>query len=221
MKNEFKFKLVGHDAEFICRSTETNEPVSMANFTQITLPSCVVYPDNVLLEMNADPTTLDDFEGAINTSLNDLYTLLNEQGLYTVIGQTSAHYPKDQLCDPKAHVIGCEPFSVCTMLGVNLSPPKYQDQWRFAGGHVHLAYDKNLVPTHYLIALLDKELKGSDVKDVRRDAFYGQPGAYREKSYGVEYRSLSNAWMNDVPSLIKSLRKVEAQVNAILNGESL
>src|SRR5690606_34543029 len=34
-------------------------------------------------------------------------------------------------------------------------------------------------------------------RDTVRSSMYGAPGAFRPKSYGVEYRVLSNAWVND------------------------
>ena len=38
--------------------------------------------------------------------------------------------------------------------------------------------------------------------DKQRVVSYGRPGGCRIKTYGVEYRTLSNAWLND-PELVK------------------
>lgn len=213
---KFKFHLVGHDAEFIIRDAHTHQPVSMAEFTQTTLPTCVIYPDNVMLEMGTDPVPLDDFVSRIEANRNDLFTFLAAHNLYTTIGEAEAEFPKDQLCTAKAHAIGCNPFSSAYMLGVPLVPMPYSDQWRFSGGHIHLAYDKNLVPEHFLVRELDKVMKDQSTPCLRRDAFYGQRGAYRSKPYGLEYRSLDNFWFNDPQWIVDRLRQVEATINAIL-----
>lgn len=213
---KFKFHLIGHDVEFIVRDKTTGSPVSMADMLQTTLATCVVYPDNVLMESGTDPVPLDNFVERITSNRNDIMQYLEENGLYTIIGEPEAEFPKDQLCSVRAHQIGCNPFSSAYMLGVPLVPMPYSDQWRFSGGHIHLAYDKNLVPEHFLVRELDKVMKDQSTPCPRRDAFYGQRGAYRSKPYGLEYRSLDNFWFNDPQWVVDRLRQVEATINAIL-----
>ena len=216
MTKPFQFHLIGHDVEVIVRDLSTGLPVSMADMVQTTLPTCVVYPDNVLLEIGTDPVSLDDFVDRITANRNDLTEFLIANNLYTVIGEAEAEFPKDQLCTAKAHAIGCNPFSSAYMLGVPLVPMPYSDQWRFSGGHIHLAYDKNLVPEHFLVRELDKVMKDQATPCLRRDAFYGQRGAYRSKPYGLEYRSLDNFWFNDPQWVVDRLRQVEDTINKIL-----
>jgi hypothetical protein len=69
---------------------------------------------------------------------------------------------------------------------------------RFCGGHMHVQYNKNNVPPHIFAQFMDlvAELPFLrwDRQKMRR-MFYGQPGLYREKPYGIEYRTLSNFWL--------------------------
>lgn len=219
MENKtFSFDLIGHDAEFIVRDNETSQPVSMVEVVQETMRTCTVYPDNVLLELNTDPVPLSYFPSLIKENLLDLNCFLEDMGCYTNIGEAEALYPQDELCSKQAHQIGCIPFENAYLLGVPLTPKPYGDNWRFAGGHIHLSYDKNVIPSHILVRMLDDKFKGKDNKTPRRDEFYGQLGSYREKSYGIEYRSLSNFWMNNPEMIVEGVKEIEAQINKDLQG---
>lgn len=216
---KFKFNLIGHDAEFIIRDRGTDLPVSMAEMVQTTLTSCVIYPDNVMLEMGTDPVPLSEFSARIQENLWDLTNWLSSNHLYTIVGEEEAEFPREELCTAKAHAIGCNPFSSAYFLGVPLVPMPYSDNWRFSGGHIHLAYDKNLVPEPYLVKLLDEHLLDKVTnKSARRAEFYGQRGAYRSKPYGLEYRSLGNFWFEQPEFVVDNLLEVEHKVNKVLGG---
>lgn len=68
--------------------------------------------------------------------------------------------------------------------------------WHYAGGHLHLSYDADILPYH--MALLCDLYIGVPAarydKQPRRRKIFGWPGLYRETSYGIEYRTLSNQW---------------------------
>ena len=49
---------------------------------------------------------------------------------------------------------------------------------------------------------------------------YGKAGAFRFKSYGVEYRSLSNFWIADLESIEAIYKGVEAAI-AFINKDGL
>ena len=59
-----------------------------------------------------------------------------------------------------------------------------------------------------------------DEEDGRR-AMYGKAGAYRVKSYGVEYRSLSNAWVGDEGLMRIVYRNTAMAVKQLLDGKSV
>lgn len=68
--------------------------------------------------------------------------------------------------------------------------------WHYAGGHLHLSYESD-IPAHHMALLCDlyigAPLAKYDTQPIRRQVF-GWPGLYRETSYGIEYRTLSNKW---------------------------
>lgn len=75
---------------------------------------------------------------------------------------------------------------------------------RTAGGHIHLNLPTGTISTKdgkaEFVRRLDAVLGVLSVglfqkfDDPRRRAIYGRAGEYRDKTYGVEYRVLSNAW---------------------------
>ena len=77
-------------------------------------------------------------------------------------------------------------------------------QFRPVGGHIHLGFNKDKVDLRRLVRLLDLFVGNSCVpfdqadndNAIERRKNYGLPGEYREKDYGLEYRTLSNFWLN-------------------------
>ena len=70
---------------------------------------------------------------------------------------------------------------------------------RFAGGHLHFDTDPDIPP--YVAASVCDVLLGAPCvamgeKQGNRRAAYGLDGLYRPKPYGIEYRTLSNFWLN-------------------------
>jgi hypothetical protein len=51
-----------------------------------------------------------------------------------------------------------------------------------------------------------------------RKELYGKAGAYRKKSYGGEYRTLSNYWIFDEQKIGWVYQAVENALEAVLNG---
>lgn len=104
--------------------------------------------------------------------------------------------------------LGCEPdFDAYT--GKPNPKPKTDQPFRTGSGHIHIGWTAGIEDpqeeTHFnvcreLVKELDFVLYNSSIewdKDDKRRELYGAPGAFRPKSYGVEYRVLSNAWLNE------------------------
>lgn len=72
-------------------------------------------------------------------------------------------------------------------------------QLRSCGGHIHVGYtnpDDNT--SEMLIRCLDLYLGVPSIlldNDTERRKLYGKAGAFRFKDYGIEYRTLSNFWI--------------------------
>lgn len=69
---------------------------------------------------------------------------------------------------------------------------------RGAGGHVHVGYPLEMCPPPIMAKLLDIVLALYYVREDKqgeRRKWWGHAGLYRPKSYGVEYRTLSNFWI--------------------------
>lgn len=128
--------------------------------------------------------------------------LLATKGLVPQIAPFYDFKP-EQLTDARARAIGCSPDldAYGREDGPVIRPALDITDFgsvRFAGGHLHLSYDKTKVPPYvmarYMDALLGLPCLGLDKQGVRRQ-FYGRPGLFRDKPYGIEYRSLSNFWL--------------------------
>lgn len=212
----FKINAIGSDPELILLDKKSNLPVSAIGL-QMKNESVNLYADNVLAEFAHSPFHPSDFAQGINSTVNTVSTMLNnfKDGCTFKIGQCEACFTKDDLSVPEAHEIGCEPFSNAYNPGALSTPQPYENNHRFAGGHIHIAYDVKTLPPELLVQLLDKELLPLDPNDGKtaRSDFYGARGSYRNKSYGLEYRATSNFWL-DKPELITSvLTDIQNYVN--------
>ena len=97
---------------------------------------------------------------------------------------------------------------------------QFNDKLFTAGGHIHiggrLIMMLSIDQLKLLVRVLDKEVLPicnsveTEAGDLRRTV-YGSAGEFRLKSYGIEYRSPSNAifWKNNSKQLLKVLNKTK------------
>lgn len=160
-----------------------------------------VQEDNVLAEFNIEPaSTEDEFVHNINAVHTTLRLLLPD-GLYTKV-ISSHEYSLEELesFGKQAMEFGCDPdFSAYT--GQANDAPSARSTLRTAGGHIHVGYENpNPFDSYDIARAMDLFLGIPSVlmdHDTRRRSMYGQAGACRLKSYGVEYRVLSNFWLGN------------------------
>jgi hypothetical protein len=161
-----------------------------------------VQEDNVAIEFNIPPASdKHAFAHSIARTIKYINDGVNDTlGLHLVTDLSAASFPEEELAAPAAKVFGCDPdFNAWTMKR-NPRPKASDPNLRACGGHVHVGYDvmkAEFGPT-YLIRLMDLYLGVPSVlmdKGELRKELYGKAGAYREKVYGVEYRTLSNFWV--------------------------
>lgn len=156
--------------------------------------------DNVALEYGIPPAaTSAEFIAHIQAVMDVSRNWLPEGVTFSKL--SCVIFEDDQLEHPLARVFGCEPdYNAYTMKANPKPRPKHRGM-RSAGGHIHVETTANIIE---VVKALDKFLGVPSVlmdNGAERKKLYGGPGAFRPKSYGVEYRTLSNFWMFE-PRLI-------------------
>lgn len=121
---------------------------------------------------------------------------------------------------PESRILGCnESKNIYGNKPLTCDPETYT--WRSAGGHLHFGLPADLwevresfiAPFDIFIGntcvLLDR-----DAGMAARRENYGRAGEYREPTYGVEYRTLSNFWLRAYPlvSLVFGLADIAFSV---------
>jgi hypothetical protein len=217
MSRSKKTILLGGDPEVFIRNITHEHMVSSCDVIGgdkgkgIPIPSLKDSPrsfkwleDNVSVELNFDPyTNASDFVTGIAQMYagvrHSLRQLWNEWDVAVV---PSAIFRNVDLQSRKAKTIGCDPDFCAYQYPNTLRPPFSIDMfgnWRYAGGHLHLGFQNtDKIPAFAMAMLCDVYLGLPSIavdKQENRRSMYGLAGLYREKSYGIEYRTMSNWWM--------------------------
>jgi len=158
-----------------------------------------VQEDNVALEFNIPPAgSANEFKESMNKVKAYLQHEINSMGLHFA-KESATLFPYSQLLDPSALVFGCDPDYNAWTEKRNPRPRATNKQLRSCGGHIHIgkvfnsAADQIKFIKHMdLFAGVPSVLM--DNGELRKQ-LYGKAGAFRPKTYGVEYRTLSNYWI--------------------------
>lgn len=153
--------------------------------------------DNVTVEYNIPPCESAEKFIEYNTQALDIITERAKKMNLLVSIKAAHKMPKEELKDPRSWVFGCEPdFNVWKMED---NPKPIPNQWRAAGGHVHIGFEGTNIDkvnlTKYLDSTLGALFSLLDPDD-KRKKMYGTAGSLRFKDYGIEYRTLSNYWLS-------------------------
>lgn len=166
-----------------------------------------VQEDNVMLEFNIPACpTYDGFRRSIE-KMHDYLTnwLRDTKQLGISWGRPECQFQREELEKfPQALQIGCmsDYYAYGPKNNLKREPfkPEQFGNMRFCGGHIHLQYNQNNVPDYVMAQFMDLvaalPFLEFDKQRARR-LFYGQPGIFRKKEYGIEYRTLSNFWLAD------------------------
>lgn len=180
--------------------------------------SGAIQVDGTAAEFNIDPaSTANEFYQNIKTVMKELGAQVPNYELKAVptVKYNRSYY--DRIIPDYAKELGCDPDYNAWDKAMN-SPPEAKGTMRTAAGHIHIGWTEGADPfdeAHFqtcasLVKQLDYFLGMSSLEwdpDGTRRQLYGRAGAFRPKSYGVEYRVLSNAWLNRM-SLIKRVYKL-------------
>lgn len=155
--------------------------------------------DNVMAEFCIPPATRpSEFYDAIQKALRYINGTI--PGHLTTYASAAEEIDEKYLQTENAQLFGCEPdYNAWTDLKNN--PPGTSTRLRTCGGHIHIGYDMS---DHMINLML---IKAMDIfvglpslilePDNLRKTMYGKAGAFRDKNYGVEYRTISNFYLND------------------------
>jgi hypothetical protein len=160
-----------------------------------------VQEDNVALEFNIPPSaTSDEFNKNINAVVSYLANVAKDAFGLHFSKESGVYFPVEELMDPRAMEFGCDPDYNAWTGKKNPRPEADSPRLRSAGGHVHVGLEAKLSPKEKMRVgrLMDLHLGIPSVlmdDGTVRKQLYGKAGAMRFKSYGLEYRTLSNFWV--------------------------
>lgn len=158
-----------------------------------------ILEDNVAAEFNVPPSnTIYKWDEVLKKGIKHVEGFAEKAGM-GLSHAASAHFAKNELRHPKAREFGCDPDYNAWSLGMNPRPKAKSSTFRTAGGHIHVGGIEELDGIQ-VIRAMDLFLGVPSVvldTDTERRQLYGKAGAFRNKPYGVEYRTLSNFWIFD------------------------
>lgn len=185
--------LINQEGEFI---SSIDRVGGSKDFPMSIGEGCAVQEDNVAVEFNTPPcASADAFVAAIRHNLAFLTEHAATMNLNLKI-VPSAKFSNSQLSDPRAQEFGCDPDYNAWKNGAQNPRPRAADaSLRSAGGHIHVETDLDTLAVVKAMDLFVGCLMIEFDTDTDRRQLYGRAGAFRKKSYGVEYRTASNAWI--------------------------
>lgn len=169
------------------------------------VPKGAVQVDGMAVEFNIDPASSEDmFVDHIQSVMGTLDEMVGEHKL---LCRPSIKFSKGVWteADDNSKILGCEPdFNAYT--GEANPKPEGPDRFRTAAGHIHIGWTEgedtndphHILECETIVKELDFRLGYPSLlmdADKERRTLYGAAGAYRPKSYGLEYRVLSNFWL--------------------------
>jgi hypothetical protein len=195
------------------------------------VPNGAVQVDGMALEFNIDPAaTEDQFCFNIQDVMKTMAEMVPGYEVVSVpVADFSLEYLRSQ---PKeALELGCEPDFNAWHSAINPRPDGERPM-RTASGHVHIGWTGgqdtselgHMGRCEAVARQMDFFLGLPSLMydtDKRRREMYGKAGACRYKPYGVEYRTLSNAWLKS-PELIRWVfRATQRGVANLMKGNAL
>lgn len=233
---------IGADPELFLRDKNTGKFVSAHDllpgdkFDPFPVTYGAIQVDGVAGEFNIDPAS------DPNTFNRNVYGVIGQikdrlPSNIEIVNEPVAFFEKgyfDTLPDINRE-LGCNPdYNAWTGM-VNKRPPEDVVEedgtiMRTAAGHIHIGWGSGFNPqdsNHFedcmvVVRELDYWLGVYSLlwdRDSRRRSLYGKAGAFRPKSYGVEYRPLSNVWLKDKGLSSWVWDKAYSCVSSILNGD--
>lgn len=183
------------------------------------VPRGAVQVDGMAVEFNTEPVVLEDEAfplGNFDGFNENIITVMKEmKGLVTKTDSDLGfnivpvqEFPAELIEEqPKeARELGCNPDFNAYTGKENEAPDGGAVNFRTAAGHIHIGWGEGIPvehPDHFEICRTFVKYLDCTVglymclidPEPRRRVLYGKAGAFRPKSYGVEYRTPSNVWL--------------------------
>lgn len=228
--------LVGADPELFIRNPNNGDFVSAhdkvpgTKYEPFKVPSGAIQVDGTALEFNIDPAaTVDEFVNNINAVRATLNSYVPG---YNVVAEPVAYFGEQYFTwevPSHAKELGCEPDFCGWTRDMNPRPDPGFVPMRTASGHIHIGwtegadvYDKAHFEYCAKVARqMDYYLGVPSLlwdQDSTRRKLYGKAGAFRPKPYGVEYRVLSNRWLDSDALMRWVYDAVQQGMGTALNG---
>jgi hypothetical protein len=202
---------IGSDLELLLFDTVENEIVPCVGILEGTkedpyrpegrAEGFAIQEDNVMVEFNVPPShTVRQFTRVMREGKSMVTKELQKRhgDRYALWQRKHNHrFRAEQLTSRQAQTIGCEADFDAYVAGVVRKAAPAPGLMRSAGGHIHLGGDFNCPD---FVAALFAELFISIFAEIQdtvsdpRKRWYGKPGIFRPKPYGIEYRTPSNRW---------------------------
>lgn len=190
-----------------------------------------VQVDGMALEFNIDPaTSREDFVSKVFSVKEQLKAMLKPglNLLDTPVVEFSKEFFDDQ--PSKSKEMGCDPdFNAWT--GSYNPDPEGGALLRTGAGHIHIGWTSGADPHDYdhfqqccdLVKHLDSTVGlwtvVVDPESAGRRQLYGKAGAFRPKSYGLEWRVPSNFWTKSPELAGEMYDRVFNEVQRFFSGE--
>lgn len=191
-----------------------------------------VQVDGMALEFNIDPAaTEEEFVNNIKSVMSQLEAMVPD---YELVAKPTAKFSKKTISEqpPEALELGCDPDYNAYTGEENPAPEIGDGLARTGAGHIHIGWTTDVDPKHpehmeaccMIAKQLDYYLGVPSIlfdDDVKRRQMYGKAGCFRPKSYGMEYRTPSNAWLKSEDLMRWVYRTVVKAANDLEAGESM
>lgn len=233
--------LIGCDPELFIYNSVSGLPVSAHDIIPGTkaephkVTAGAIQVDGVAAEFNIEPAaSLDEFRDSIFLVKGALWRCIRKVSpKYILKAEPTCKFTK-RLWDAipqEAKELGCTPdFNAYTMT-INEKP--HTDKFmRTGSGHIHISWgeeikdpdsDEHFENCAKLTKHLDAHLYPNSLvwdPDEERRELYGKVGCFRPKPYGVEYRVLSNAWLDRMSSIDFVYRTAVTCTTCFLEGQN-
>lgn len=203
---------LGCDPEIFIKNTKTGKVVTGEGLVPGTkkkpykVKKGAVQLDGLALEFNIEPAnTEQEWVTNITTVLGECKTFLPKDHEFAFLPSVKFEKKYFEMLSKESKELGCDPdYNART--GERNNVPNDPGCMRTASGHVHVGFAKvqdPFDPSHFwdcsmLVKRFDKYFENFFPlwdKDYERQRMYGSPGSFRPKTYGVEYRVPSCAWV--------------------------